>query len=96
LEIPKSGLQEMIKVHPRLNDVLHNLFRERVLDNFLALSPLFSSLTVEEREEVMKRFRLRKVPGENPSFQRRGPFHLPLYGEKWGVEIFTQTVMGKK
>jgi len=96
LEIPRSGLHEMIKVHPRLNEVLHNLFRERVLDNFLALSPLFSSLTFEERGEVMKRFHLRKVPEETMLFKGGDPPTSLYMVRNGGVEIFTQNRQGKK
>jgi CRP-like cAMP-binding protein len=96
LEISKSGLHEMIKVHPRLNEVLQNLFRERVLDNFLALSPLFSSLTFEERGEVMKRFHLRKVPGETLLFKGGDPSTSLYMVRNGGVEIYTQNRQGKK
>ncbi len=96
LEISKNGLREMIKVHPRLNEVLHHLFRERVLDNFLALSPLFSSLTYEERGEVMKRFRLRKVPRETLVFKGGDPSTSLYMVRNGGVEIFTQNRQGKK
>jgi cAMP-dependent protein kinase regulator len=96
LEISKNGLHEMIKVHPRLDEVLHNLFRERVLDNFLALSPLFSSLTFEERGEVMKRFHLRKVPGETLLFKGGDPSTSLYMVRNGGVEIFTHNRQGKK
>jgi cAMP-dependent protein kinase regulator len=96
LEISRSGLREMIKVHPRLNEVLHNLFKERVLDNFLALSPLFSSLTHEEREEVMKRFHPRKVPGETLLFKGGDPSTSLYMVRNGGVEIFTQNRQGRK
>jgi CRP-like cAMP-binding protein len=96
LEISGNGLQEMIKVHPRLNEVLQNLFKERVLDNFLALSPLFSSLTSEERGEVMKRFHLRKVPEETILFKGGDPPASFFMVRNGGVEIFTQNRHGKK
>jgi CRP-like cAMP-binding protein len=96
LEIPRNGLREMIKIHPRLNEVLQNLFKERVLDNFLALSPLFSSLTFEERREVMKRFHLRKVPEETMLFKEGDPPTSFFMVRNGGVEIFTQNDDGKK
>ncbi len=96
LEISRSGLHEMIKVHPRVNEVLQNLFKERVLDNFLALSPLFSSLTFEERREVMKRFHLRKVPEETVLFKGGDPSTSLFMVRNGGVEIFTQNGHGKK
>ena len=96
LEISRNGLHEMIKIHPRLNEVLQNFFKERVLDNFLALSPLFSSLTFEERREVMKRFHLRKVPEETILFKRGDPPTSLFMVRNGGVEIFTQNGHGKK
>jgi len=96
LEISRNGLHEMIKIHPRLNEVLQNLFKERVLDNFLALSPLFSSLTFEERREVMKRFHLRKVPEETMLFKGGDPSTSLFMVRNGGVEIFTQNGHGKK
>jgi len=96
LAISRNGLREMIKVLPRLNEVLQNLFRERVLDNFLALSPLFSSLTFEERGEVMKRFHLRKVPEETMLFKGGDPSTSLYMVRNGGVEIFTQNRQGKK
>jgi CRP-like cAMP-binding protein len=96
LEISGNELQEMIKVYPRLNEVLQNLFKERVLDNFLALSPLFSSLTFEERKEVMKRFHLRQVPAETMLFKGGDPSTSLFMVRNGGVEIFTQNRHGKK
>jgi cAMP-dependent protein kinase regulator len=96
LEISRNGLHEMIRTHPRVKEVLQNLFKERVLDNFLALSPLFSSLTVEERGEVIKRFRLRKVPEETMLFKGGDPSTSLFMVRNGEVEIFTQNGHGKK
>jgi len=96
LEISRNGLQEMIKVHPRVKEVLQDLFRERVLDTFLALSPLFSVLTAMERGEVMKRFRLRKIPGETLLFKEGDPPTSFFMVRQGGVEIFTQSPRGGK
>ena len=40
LEISRNDLDEFIKVHPRMKEVLYSFFTQRVLDFFLALSPL--------------------------------------------------------
>lgn len=96
LEISRNELNEMITIHPRLNEVLQNLFKERILDSFLALSPLFSSLNAKEREEVIRRFHLRKIPQETMLFQGGDP-PASLYMVRSGeVEIFTQNRHGKK
>ncbi len=96
LEISQNELNEVIKTHSRVKEVLQNLFKKRVLDLFLALSPLFSPLTFTEREEVFKRFRLHKIPGETVLFKTGEP-PTSLYMVKSGeVEIFTKNREGKK
>lgn len=96
LEISRAALTKMIEIHPRLNEVLQNLFKERILDNFFALSPLFSSLTSKERGEVLKRFLLRKIPEGTILFKGGDP-PTSLYMVRSGeVEIFTQNRHGKK
>jgi CRP-like cAMP-binding protein len=96
LEISRNELNEMIRVHPRLDEVLQNLFKERILDNFFALSPLFSSLSSRERGEIIKRFHLRKVPEGTIIFKGGDPPGSLYMVRSGGVEIFTQNRQGKK
>ena len=96
LEISRNELNEIIQTHPRMKEVLYNLFIKRVLDLFLALSPLFSSLTFMERKAVLQRFHLRHVLEETILFQRGDPPHS-LYMVKSGeVEISTRNRQGQK
>jgi CRP-like cAMP-binding protein len=89
-EIPRNELNELMKTNPHLKEVLQNLFKQRVLDLFVACSPLFSSLTAGEREKVFKRFRLRKTP-EGTLLFKGGEPSQSLYMIKSGeVEIFIQ------
>jgi len=95
LEISRDELNEIIQRRPRIKEVLQNFFRQRVLDLFLACSPLFSSLTSGEREEVFERFRLYRVPGKTILFKGGDP-PGSLYMIKSGeVEIYTQDRHGK-
>jgi cAMP-dependent protein kinase regulator len=96
LQISHNELGKIVKTHPRVMEVLQNFFRKRVLDLFLALSPLFSSLTSADREEVFSRFRLLKAP-EGTLLFKEGDSPNSLYMIKSGeVEIFTQNRQGKK
>jgi len=96
LEIPQNKLNGIIKTYPHLNQVLQNFFKQRVLDLFLASSPLFSSLTAAEREEIFKRFHLHKV-SENTLLFKGGDPPRSLYMIKIGeVEIFIQDRNEKK
>jgi cAMP-dependent protein kinase regulator len=90
LEITRNELEGIIQNHPRVKEVLEDLFKKRVLDNLLALSPLFSPLSISDREEVLKWFRLTNTPEETYVFKGGDPPHC-LYLIKSGeVEIFTQ------
>jgi len=96
LEITRNELKEIIKTHPHMREVLYSFFKQRVLDLFLAHSPLFSSLNPMEREEILKRFRPLKIPEETLLFQGGDPptsFYMIKSGE---VEIFTQKRHGEK
>ncbi|RPJ10910.1 MAG: hypothetical protein EHM36_02515 [Deltaproteobacteria bacterium] len=96
LEIPREGIEEVIRTFPRVKEVLQGLFRERVLDTFFALSPLFSSLRPEERGEVLKRFVLREAPKGTVLF-RKGDPPASLYMVKSGeVEMSVRNRHGEK
>ena len=96
LEIPQNELHELIKAYPRVREVLNELFRQRVLDTFFVLSPLFSPLSPKDREEVLKRFRFRRVSEGTFLFQEGDP-PASIYLVKSGaVEIFAQDPHGKK
>ncbi len=96
LDISRTELEGIIKKHPRVKEVLEDLFKRRVLDLLLALSPLFSPLAVPEREEVLKRFRGLSIPEETFIFKGGDPPHC-LYMIKSGeVEIFTQDRRGRR
>ncbi len=96
LEIPRADLEELLRLHPRIREVLHEFYRKKVLDLILALSPLFSSLDPKEREVVGKRFRLKTLPPETLIF-KGGEVSSSLYVIKRGeVEIFTQDANGRR
>ncbi len=96
LEISERELSEIVKSHPRVKEVLHKMFQQRVLDTFFVLSPLFSSLSSGEREEVFNRFRVKRIPGEAFVF-RQGDPPSSLYLVKSGeVEIYAQDRLGRK
>ena len=96
LEMSQERLNEVIKIHPRIHQVLHGFLEKRVLDTFLAHSPLFASLTSEERGEVAKRFRLLKVPEETFLFHQGDPSSSLYLIKRGEVEISTQHRSGKR
>jgi CRP-like cAMP-binding protein len=96
LEVSRRELDEIVETYPRVKEVLQKMFQQRVLDTFFVLSPLFSSLSPMEREEVFKRFRLIKVP-EGTFLFRQGDPPASLYLIKSGeIEIYSQDRLGRK
>ncbi len=96
LEINRDELREMIKRHPRIEEVLQSFFRQRVLDLFLACSPLFSTLTPGKRETLFKRFRLRKIPEKKILFRGGDPSDSLFMIKSGEVEIYTENPQGKR
>ena len=78
LEISRNALQETIETHPHIRVALSDLYEQRVLDLFISASPLFSSLSGEERKRVFKHFRLVEAPQETLLFQGGEPALLSL------------------
>ncbi len=96
LKITRGRLQEIIKAFPRVGEILLGAFKKRILDHLLVLSPLFSTLTIEERDVISERFRLRRVPEGDLLFKGGDPplsFYMVKSGE---VEIYTQNRQGKR
>jgi len=64
LEIPVAVLQEIAARHPHLADSLKRFYRQRLLANAMAVSPLFKPFGKGERKLIMERFRTRDVAAE--------------------------------
>ena len=96
LEINRDELNEIMKHHPHIEEVLQNFFNQRVMDLFLACSPLFASLTSGEREELSKRFRLHRVPEKTMVFRGGDPSDSLFMIKSGEVEIYTQDRHGKR
>jgi cAMP-dependent protein kinase regulator len=95
-EISRQGLNEIISAHPRIHEALYDLYKHRVLDLFLSVSPLFAPLSSLERDEVFQRFRSIPVPEETLIFNGGDPpgsLYLIKSGE---VEIFIRNPKGEK
>lgn len=61
LEIPAEVLLDLAGRHPHVATSLRRFYRQRLLANAMAVSPVFRPLSREDRREVMARFRTREV-----------------------------------
>ena len=58
LELSADKMRSVVESHPRLREVLFQLYRERALVNVLSLSPLFQVLPSRDRARLAPRFEL--------------------------------------
>jgi len=61
LELRAETLQEVASRHPHLATSLRRFYRQRLLANAMAMSPVFRPFSREDRREVISRFRTREV-----------------------------------
>ena len=90
LEISRNEMEGIIKIYPRVKEILQDLLKKRVLDLMLALSPIFSSLSLPEREEVLNRFRPLNIPEDTFVFKGGELSHCLYMIQSGEVEIFIQ------
>ena len=58
LEMSRAELEALTRQYPRIQEVLKQFYRERMLSTLLAISPLFGPFNMEERNELIKLFEL--------------------------------------
>ena len=65
LELTDSVLRDLTRKYPNVAQSLKNFYRRRLLENVMAISPLFKDFDPSERPHIVEKFRLRQAaPGE--------------------------------
>jgi len=65
LEVSDAVLRHLARNHPLVVKSLKNFYRQRLLNNVMAISPLFKDFDPTERRQLVEKFKLRQVaPGE--------------------------------
>ena len=59
MELSKTRMNSIISEHPGVQEVLFRLYKRRILDSLLAISPIFSSLPKSERRSLVDAFTYR-------------------------------------
>lgn len=95
-EIARNTILDMMPIYPHLRDVLSGFFEQRVLDLFFAASPLFSTLSSAERENIFRRFRPLEIPRDTLVFKGGDPPDSLYFIKRGAVEIFIQKRDGRK
>jgi CRP-like cAMP-binding protein len=94
LELRSLDMQQVIDQHPRVRDVLFQLYRERAMENVLARSPLFEIFGEEARRQIASDLELVSLPLGATVF-RQGSGGGSIYLIKKGqVEVRAQVPGG--
>jgi len=65
LEVSDAVLRHLAKNHPLVVKSLKNFYRQRLLSNVMAISPLFKDFDPAEQRQLVEKFKLRQAaPGE--------------------------------
>jgi CRP-like cAMP-binding protein len=92
LEMAKPDLDRVVEEFPRVKEVLARFYRERVMENLMADSPLFGGLVPPERDRVREKFRYREIrrgevivkegdPGDSMFLIKSGEFTVQTLNE---------------
>jgi CRP-like cAMP-binding protein len=63
LELSDVVLQKLAREHPGVVASLKNFYRQRLLSNVMAISPLFRDFDPSGRRQIIEKFRLRQASG---------------------------------
>ncbi|HTO99084.1 MAG TPA: cyclic nucleotide-binding domain-containing protein [Myxococcales bacterium] len=92
LEVTDTVLRELASRYPQVVTSLKNFYRQRLLNNVMAISPLFKDFDPSERKAIVEKFRMRQAgPGEALIEQGKGSdgLYVVLHG---GVQVMAQDI----
>jgi CRP-like cAMP-binding protein len=89
LEFPAAALQQIAASHPHLATSLKRFYRQRLLANALAVSPVFRPFARGDKKLVMEKFRAREVQVGEEIIREGAPsdgLYVVLAGQ---VDVYT-------
>jgi CRP-like cAMP-binding protein len=95
LEISDQMLREIVQHYPSVAQSLKNFYRQRLVNNVMATSPMFNEFDPMERRAVVERFRMRQVATNEVLIregQRSDGLYVVLHG---GVRVAKKTDSGE-
>ncbi len=87
LELSAESMRSAVKKHPRLREVLFELYRERALANVLSSSPLFQVIPSKDRARLAPRFKLVELPAGGQAFSEGEPGGALFLVKSGAVEV---------
>lgn len=78
LELAKADMNEIIKSHPRVAEVLLEFFKERVVGRLMAMTRVFEPMHADDRKAVLQRVSFERF-GEGSSIIKEGELGDKMY-----------------
>ena len=94
--ISHASLQELAKAHPSIKRVVEEFFRERLLANLLAVSPLFRAFGPDQKKQLAERFKLHSIPTGEPILEQGKPGRGLFVLLRGACEVFHTTETGEQ
>ncbi len=92
-EFTKQEMEGVAQKHPNVSKVMVDFYKKRVLSNIIAMTPVFSELNNNEREDIINRFELMVVEPDK-AVVKEGDIGDAMYIVKDGA-LQVSTVDGK-
>ena len=92
LEVTDVVLRELAGKHPQVISSLKNFYRQRLLNNVMAISPLFKDFDPAERKAIVEKFKMKQAaPGEVVIAEGKNSdgLYVVMHG---GVQVETQGI----
>lgn len=83
-EVSQAVLDEVIASYVSVKNVLLKFYKQRLLSNLLATSPIFKPLTPSQRKDLIEKFKSREVPSGTQLLKQGDPgdgLYLLMSGE---------------
>ena len=94
--INHAALEELAKAHPSIKRVVEEFFRERLLANLLAISPLFRAFGPDQKKQLTAKFKLHSIPSGEPILEQGKPGRGLFVLLRGACEVFHTTETGEQ
>ena len=94
-EVSRDVLNQVVSNFPSVKNILLKFYRQRLLSNLMATSPIFKPLDSEQRKSLIEQFKSREVPA-NEKLLEEGQKGDGLYMLLAGKVEVSKTTGGKK
>lgn len=96
LELNKADMDEIIKEHPRVSEVMFSFYKDRVVDRLMALSETFRPMSEEDRKQVLARLSVQDYT-KGQVIMKKGELGDTMYLVKKGkAEVWIDNGSGGK